>query len=391
MTVRLMLGQLAHLREAGFEVIVLASPGQDLERVAERDGVQWVAVPMAREIAGLADLVSLWRLCRLMRRLRPTITNVSTPKAGLLGGLAAWLSGVPCRVYTLRGLRCETVRGPKRKALVFTERIACGCAHQVFCVSESVRQKAVALGLVDMDRTVVLGSGSSNGVDAARFAPTAELLRVTSHLRGDLGIPLETPVMGYVGRFTRDKGIPQLLEAYSQLRVSFPKLRLLLVGEFEKGDSLSPEVRERILRDPYIISCGFVPDTAPYYHLMNVLALPSHREGFPNAVLEAQAAGKAVVASRATGTVDAIIDGVTGILVPPGDAKALATALKRLLQNRDIAEAMGRTGRARVLREFRQELIWAALAREYTRLLREKSLPVPSAPAVASFLSRGSS
>src|SRR5712692_5424955 len=209
MTVRLMLGQLAHLREAGFEVIVLASPGQDVERVAERDGVQWVAVPMAREIAGLADLVSLWRLCRLMRRLRLTITNVSTPKAGLLGGLAAWLSGVPCRVYTLRGLRCETVRGPKRKALVFTERIACGCAHQVFCVSESVRQKAVALGLVDMDRTVVLGSGSSNGVDAARFAPTAELLRVTSHLRGDLGIPLETPVMGYVGRFTRDKGIPQ--------------------------------------------------------------------------------------------------------------------------------------------------------------------------------------
>ena len=386
-----MRGQLAFLRESGFEVIVITSPGEELQAAGRSEGIETFAVPMAREVSLWSDLKSLVRLYQTIRCLRPSITNVGTPKAGLLGGVAAWLAQVPCRFYTLRGLRCETARGLKHKALVFTERIACGCAHQVFCVSESVREKAVALGIVDMDRAVVLGSGSGNGVDAARFAPTAEVLDVTLQLRRDLGIPLETPVVGYVGRLTRDKGIPQLLDAYSQLRFSFPELRLLLVGDFEKGDALSPEMRQRILRDRYIIFCGFAPDTAPYYHLMNVLALPSRREGFPNAVLEAQAAGKAVVASRATGTVDAIIDGVTGILVPLGDAEALATALQHLLRNRDIAEAMGRAGRARVLREFRQELIWAALAREYTQLLREKSLPLPSAPAVASIVTIGSS
>src|SRR5712692_2664121 len=106
-------GQLRYLREAGFDVMVVSGPGRELDDDAAREGAQTVAVPMAREIAPVQDLVSVWRLWRTIRRLRPHITNVSTPKAGLLGGLAAWLGGVPCRVYTLRGLRWETTTGFK--------------------------------------------------------------------------------------------------------------------------------------------------------------------------------------------------------------------------------------------------------------------------------------
>ena len=108
----------------------------------------------------------------MMRRLRPAITNVATPKAGLLGGVAAWLCGVPCRYYTLLGLRCETTTGLKREVLNAAERIACACAHRVICVSESMRQKAIELVLVEASRTVVLASWSYNGTEPERFAPT---------------------------------------------------------------------------------------------------------------------------------------------------------------------------------------------------------------------------
>jgi O-antigen/teichoic acid export membrane protein/glycosyltransferase involved in cell wall biosynthesis len=370
-------GQLGFLHRLGFDVKVVSSPGERLYADAQEEGAQAIAIGIEREIAPFRDLVSLWQLWRVMRRLRPVITDVGTPKAGFLGGIAAWLTSVPCRIYTLHGLRCETTSGLKRQILLFTERVACLCAHRVLCVSESLRQKAVAMGIVNAGKARVLGSGSNNGIDAARFTPTAELLHAAAELRKRLGIPSDAPVVGFAGRLTQDKGIPELLGAYLQLRASFPKLRLLLLGDFEEGDPVPAEMRRRISEDPQIISPGFVQEIAPFYHLMDVIALPSHREGLACVLLEANAAGKPVVATRATGTVDAVVDGVTGILVPLGNAKALALALKRLLQDRELAETMGRAGRARVLREFRQDLVWAALTREYTLLLRQNGLHVP--------------
>src|SRR3984957_17900651 len=296
-SLRLVPGQLDYLQRAGFDVTIACSPGEEL-REAKRDGLQIIAVPMAREISLWIDLVSLWRLARTIWRLRPTITNVSTPKAGLLGGIAAWACRTPCRYYTLLGLRCETTTGLKRMLLLWTERIACRCAHRVICVSESLRQKAIDLGVVNPDRTIVLGSGSGNGVDAERFAPNVDTLRrVTAartlvrgsasgkgvdaerfapnvdplrrptELRGHLGIPADAPVVGFVGRLTRDKGIGELVEAHIKLRKRFPAVRLLLVGDVEQGDPLPPETRRIMETEPQIIQTGFVEDPPPYYHI----------------------------------------------------------------------------------------------------------------------------
>src|SRR5712692_8236215 len=357
----LMRGQLKFLREAGFEVSVVSSPGPKLYAAAEDERVQIYAVPMVREISGLSDLVSLWRLWRLMQSVRPVITNVGTPKAGLIGGLASVLSRVPCRVYTLRGLRCETACGWKRWCLIVAERIACRCAHRVICVSDSLRAKAMALGIADPRKFVVLGSGSSNGVETGRFDPTPDRLREAVILRNDLGIPTNAPVIGFVGRFTRDKGICELISAYLQLRRHHPELRLLLVGDYEEGDPVPSDIHNAIQNGSQIIHTGAVQDSAPYYHLMDVLALPTHREGFPNTVLEAHAAAKPVVTTRATGALDAVQDGVTGILVPVGDADSLTSALSQLIQHPEMAEQMGRRGHERVLHEFRQDLIWKLL------------------------------
>lgn len=370
----LLKGQPKFLRGAGFEVSVVSSPGLNLNAAAEDENVQRYAVPMVRDIGGFSDLVSLCRLWRLMRRQKPTITNVSTPKAGLLGGLASRLSCVPCRVYTLRGLRCETTKGVRRWALILSELVACRCAHLVICVSESLRQRAVALGIVDPLRTVVLASGSSNGVDLDRFAPTPERLGQAAGLRNNLGIPAGAPVIGFVGRLTRDKGLCELIEAYLHLRHQRPLLHLLVVGDFEGGDPVPSNVRKVIRCDSQIIHTGIVRDTAPYYHVMDILALPTYREGFPNAPLEAHAAGKPVVATRATGVVDSVIDGVSGVLVPVGDSEALAKGLELLLKDKELAAAMGSAGRERVRREFRQERVWKALAQEYARLLEGRGL-----------------
>jgi lipopolysaccharide/colanic/teichoic acid biosynthesis glycosyltransferase/glycosyltransferase involved in cell wall biosynthesis len=377
-SVRFLEGRPEYFVKKGYEVTVVSSAGEDL-RKAEHDGVRTVAVPMAREISPWKDLVSLWRLLGVMRRLRPTITNVATPKAGLLGGIAAWLCAVPCRYYTLLGLRCETTTGFKRKVLVMSERIACACAHRVICVSESLRQTTIQLGIVDAARTVVLASGSFVGTDPKRFASSPDAEQRAGQIRWDLGISMEAPVVGFVGRLTKDKGISELVQAYLTLRANIPELRLLLVGGMEEGDPLPAQIRRVIESEHAVISTGFVQDPADYYHVMDVFAFPTHREGFGNVVLEAHAAGKPVVAARATGAVDAVIDGVTGILVPVGDSQALASALELVIRDRSLAAALGRAGRERVLCEFQQETVWDALAEEYLQFLQAKGLTVPTA------------
>ena len=356
---------------------VISSPGEELDSAAKLEGAHVIPLPIAREISPLRDLVSLWRLWRVMRRLRPAITNVGTPKAALLAGLASLLAGVPCRIYTLHGLRLETAGGLKRRILTMAERLAALCAHRVICVSESVREKAAALGIGRPGHLCVLGSGSCNGVDVAPYSLDAIGPQRVTELRRKLSIPENAPVIGFVGRLTRSKGIAELFCAYCLIRQAVPEVRLLLVGRFEEGEPVSAEVRRAIATDAQVILPGFVGDIAPYYHLMDVVALPSYREGLPGVVLEANAAGKPVVGFRATGTVDAIVDGLTGILVPFGDVGMLAAALERLLKDKNLNAAMGDAGRERVLREFPQERVWEELSREYTRLLKRSGPALP--------------
>jgi glycosyltransferase involved in cell wall biosynthesis len=371
-------GQPRYLQDGGFAVTILCPERRkDDWQVTPPEGVPIIEVPMDREIAPLRDFATLWRLWCIMRSLKPAITNVGTPKAGLLGGFAAWLNRVPCRFYTLHGLRFETAKGLRRRLLVCAERLACRFAHRVICVSQSVREGAIAAGLASRDRTVVFGSGSCNGVDASRFKSTPEMMRRAAELRHMLGIPAHALVASFVGRLTCDKGIPELAEAFVRIGEQFPDLWLLLVGCFEDGDPLPVEIRRSLESHPKIIFAGAVHDTTPYYALADMLILPSHREGLPTVVLEAHAAGKPVIGAAATGIVDSVVDGETGLLFPVGDVPALAEAIARLLTDKTLAAKLGRAGQERVRREFQQEQIWEALYREYVDLLTSRHIPLP--------------
>jgi len=339
------------------------------------EGAPLTAIPMRREIAPLRDVISLWRVWRLIQQLKPDLVTVSTPKAGLLGGIAACLARVPCRIYVMRGLRLEGAKSFQWMILFATEWLACHTAQRVFCVSASLMQRTIELGVVERKRCAVLGPGSSNGVDLQALAPSRGNLARAAELRSQWDVPSGEPVIGFIGRCTADKGVAELIEAYAIARQRYPELRLLIAGNREE---LDPRLWRRCQNDPQLICCDqFVADTAPLYHAMDFLVLPTHREGFPNVILEAHAAGKTVISTRVTGVVDVVEDGVSGLLVHAGDVAQLAEAMLRLLANPELSQQMGAAGRKRAQAEFSRERIWHAVEREYVHELERRGLPLP--------------
>jgi glycosyltransferase involved in cell wall biosynthesis len=370
-------GQVGYIKLRGIEVHAVSSPGKELGAFGEREGVEVHAVDMSRRITPLRDLVALWRMFSVLRKIRPHLVDAHTPKAGLLGMIGAWLARVPVRIYHIHGMPFMSAAGLRRWIMHRTEKVSCRFAHQVLCVSRSVRDVAVTERICPPEKIKVLLNGSINGVDASGlYTPEALGNGARQQELETHGIPRDALVVGFVGRVVRDKGVVELVEAWQALREEFPSLHLLMVGPFETQDPVPPDVARVLQRDARIHLTGEIHDMPPLYAAMDVVVLPSYREGLSTILLEAAAMGLPVVATRIPGCVDVVIDGVTGTLVPPRDAGALAEASRNYLEDPDLRQRHGSAGREYVLRHFRPEAIWEALYREYARLLREKGLPV---------------
>lgn len=366
----LMKGHLRYMRECGHDVVLISSPGKELDEVARRDGIRTIGIPMERDVNLFADLISLWRLILCLHSIKPHIVNASTPKAGFLGIIAAAVCAVPVRVYWLRGLRLETLKGLKRHVSHLTERIACGLSTSFVSVSQSLARASVESGIAQASKIHVICNGSSNGVQATRWLEAAAQQDKIAVLRESLKIPADAKVIGFVGRLTRDKGVAELLLAYERVLQQQPNTWLLILGGYEKGDPVSQQSVEIIKAQPRIVHVGFVPDPAPYYPLMHVLAFPSYREGFPNVILEAAIAGAPAVGFDSTGVVDAIVNNVTGCLVKQGDVHAFSEALLRVIQDENLRAALSESGKKRAINDFKPEQIWRAwndlYMKEYT-------------------------
>lgn len=360
------------MRERGFDVVAISSPGPELDAFGEREGVRVVGVPMPRRITPLRDLASLLRLWRALSELNPDIVHAHTPKGGLLGMLAGTLAGAPVRIYHMRGLPLMTATGFKAVLLTATEKVSCALAHEVLCVSHSLRDVALERRLCGPDRIRVLGAGSGQGVDArGRFDP-ARSAGARERVRAELGIPTDALVYGFIGRIVRDKGIVELAEAWPQLREQLPTAHLVLAGVREPQDPVPPEVLKVFERDPRVHELGFRSDTPAVYSALDVVVLPTYREGFPNVPLEAASMGLPVIATRIPGCVDAVSDGRTGILVEPRDARDLAAAMRGYALAPDLRRRHGEAGRQRVLRRFERTRVWASIAECYDRVLHRE-------------------
>lgn len=358
--------QVTRLRQLGMEVTLVTSPDERLTAAGRALGVRTVGIPMARRVSPLADWRSLERLRQLFERLRPDIVHAHTPKGGLLGMLAASAANTPIRLYQMRGLPYVTQRGAMRALLATTERLSCRAATRVICQSRALLQTALEDRLVDAPRAEVVLEGS-NGVDTTFFAPE-RWSDAGASLRSEWNASSDEVVFVFVGRLVRDKGVPELLEAFSRLRQREPGAQLVLVGPLEERDALDLQTVRR-LGEPGVRCVGFQSNIAPFLAAADALVLPSHREGFPNAPLEASAMGLPVISTTVAGCRDAVEQDVTGLLVPPANPAALFDAMARYAADRSLRRQHGEAGLERVRASFRREVITEGVMGLYAREL----------------------
>jgi glycosyltransferase involved in cell wall biosynthesis len=271
-----------------FEVIAVSSPGKTLDEVAVHEGVRTAPIEMRRDIAILKDIKALWKLYRLFQKERPDIVHTHTPKAGLLGMMAAKMAGVPLRLHTVAGMPLMENKGIKKRILEFAERITYRCAHKVYPNSGNLASFILENKFCRPARLKVLGNGSSNGIDMDFFRLTDEVAAKAAAIRASLPVCENDFVFVFIGRMVRDKGIEELTEAFSRLQKKHSHVKLLLVGPYEPElDPISDAARKMIDTNPAIIHVDFQQDVRPYLVISDALAFPSYREGFPNVPMQA--------------------------------------------------------------------------------------------------------
>jgi len=362
----LLLPQLLYLRDAGYNVAASCNPGPGTQ-VAEEAGVPYLPVRIERKLLSLHHLVTVWRLARMLRINEVRILHVHTPVAAALGRLAAWVAHTPVVFYTAHGFYFHENQPRRcRVPLVLTERLLGKMTDHLFSQSAEDGATAVRYHIASAEDSTVLG----NGIDVELFAGAAECREDS---RQKLGLSDE-PVVAFTGRFVREKGIAELLEAVARLRGEHPALRLLIIGGSLPSDRDPAEAHlaamvERLGLQDTLITTGFTDRVAYFLSAADVFVLPSYREGMPRSILEAMAMGLPVVATNIRGCREEVVDGVTGFLVPLRDAPALADRIGRLIDDHAERQRMGEAGQARARELFDERLVFERLLSVYQRYL----------------------
>ncbi len=348
-----------------FSVDVAAGRGEPGEGTlwpeAATRGLRPMLVPaLQRAVSPSADARALVSLYALMRRGRYQIVHTHISKAGVLGRLAARLAGVPVVLHTYHGPVAEVeAGGVAGAAFRLAERTMARLSDRLVAVSADTARRSLDMGLGRPSQYCVI----HNGIDLARF--------VGWEGPRPAGLPAGAAVIGAVGTLTAEKSLDVLLAAAARLRARLPEMHLVLVGDGPLRRRLETQAAVLGL-GPRVQFTGLVADVRPWLGHVDVLVTPSRREGLPMVLLEALAMRRPVVATRVGGIPEIIEDGANGILVPPGDAAALAEALLRLLADRELRERMGNHGRQAVVERFGLAAMLRRTEALYEELLAER-------------------
>ena len=362
-----------HLRALQSEYAVTVITNSTNPRLLDHIGVQGtlVTMPFERRIAPWSDLTALWRLYRVLRAGRFSIVQSMTPKAGLLAMLAARAAGVPVRIHTFTGQVWATRSGFVRAILKSIDRLIARLATATLADSASQREFLIGEMVAAPSEISVLANGSVSGVDTTRFKPDDETRR---RIRGQLSVPLTDIMLLFVGRLTPDKGVLDLASAFATIAEERSDVRLVVAGPDES--SLRARIASTCAQHAARLHLlDFTERPEGIMASADVLCLPSYREGFGSVVIEAAACGVPAVASRIYGVVDAVDDGVTGLLHQPHDVAGLTEVLRRLTADAALRQELGRAARRRAVSRFAEQGLTSALSSFYARLLDAPGLP----------------
>lgn len=359
-------GQLKMLNEY-FDLIGVSSPGPALEEAHQREGIRVIAVPMERHISLIKDFISLIRMTFVFLKEKPDMIHSYTPKAGLISMMAGWITGVPVRMHTFTGLVFPTATGLKQKILIATDRLTCACSTHINPEGNGVKQDLIKYHITKKPLKII-ANGNVNGIDLEYFQRTLEVEQNAQAYKQE-GIF----TFCFIGRVVRDKGINELISAFVRLQKKYANIRLILVGPFEKKlDPVSEETENQILHNVAIEFMDFQNDVRPFLAASDVFVLPSYREGFPNAVIQAGAMGVPSIVTDINGSNEIVESGKNGVIVEPKNETALYQAMENFILHPENVKAMAQNCRKMMAERFDQKIVWAALLDEYKTLLKEK-------------------
>jgi len=360
----LLLDQIKALEAVGHHVTAVCAPGPWVESVRGA-GVNVETVPMEREIAPLHDVRSTAALARLFRQHRFDVVHTHTPKAGLIGPLAAWLAGIPHVVHTIHGLLFHD-RMPRLRQTIFwvPEKFTATFCDRLLSQSREDLERAVRSRLCSWKKIAYLG----NGIDIAHFAPTENCDRA-GKLR-EVGLQPTDFVVGSVGRLVKEKGFLELFAAAEMLNTRRPQIKFVVIGprEADQNDAINTGYMDDLKRRGVVRFVNWCDDMRPWYAAMDIFVLPSYREGIPRACMEASAMMRPVVASDIRGCREVVLNGDTGLLVPLRDVPRLVEAIERLYEDRSLAARMGERARQHIVQNFNNKDVCSRLCEFYAQL-----------------------
>ncbi len=365
---KLLEGQLAFMN-THFEVVAVSAEKKRLEFYGNKEGVRVFHLELTRKITPIKDITAVFKLYRFLKKEKPSIVHTHTPKAGIVGMMAAWLAGVPNRLHTVAGLPLMEETGFKRKVLDLVEQLTYRFATKVYPNSKGIYDFIITENFTKPEKLKIIGQGSSNGIDTDYFSPQQVSGSQKNTLRNTLGIGPQDFVFIFIGRLVGDKGINELVAAFTNSEFRIQNSKLLLVGPLETDlDPLQAETLHAIKNNPNIIAVGYQNDVRPYFAISDVLVFPSYREGFPNVVMQAGAMGLPSIVTDINGCNEIIIHGVNGLIIPPKDSKVLQTAMEQFC-GQLLYSNLKTNARQMIVSRYERQEVWEALLEEYKLMI----------------------
>lgn len=363
----LLKGQLFFLNQ-NYDIIGVSGEDHHLKEVREREKINTISIEIHREISLFCDLLSLYKLYLLFKKEKPLIVHSISPKAGLISMLAGKMAGVPIRMHTYTGLIFPSKTGFLKKILIMMDKVMCYCATNIYPEGQGVKNDLIQYKITNKPLTI-LANGNINGIDLLHFNPLLFSKSENLKLKKELGITPEDFVFIFVGRLVGDKGINELIKAFSQIASEKPNVKLILLGFFESDlDPLSSETMSTIKSNNSIVSIGYKSDVRPYFSISDVLVFPSYREGFPNAVIQAGAMGLPSIVTDINGCNEIIVEGKNGTIIPIKNTNSLYKSMNKMLEDQDYRIYLQQNARNMIINRFDNIQVWKAILAEYKRL-----------------------